>query len=52
MVPCEGLVVRSNPEAETDDCDSYEIAVFFTQVEPDGLANLEKHIAYLMEDMD
>ncbi|MBU8870712.1 MAG: PilZ domain-containing protein [Gemmatimonadales bacterium] len=49
LVPCEGLVVRTTPEVETEGCDSYEIAVFFTNIEPEGLEILERHISLLME---
>ncbi len=49
-VPCEGLVVRVRPETETDGCDNYEVAVFFTSIESEGSTNLEKHIALLIED--
>ena len=49
-VPCQGLVVRTNPEAVTDGCDDYEVAVFFTHIESDGMANLERHITMLIED--
>ena len=52
LVPCEGLVVRSSPEAETEGCDSYEIAVFFTHIESDGMANLERHITMLIEELN
>ena len=52
LVPCEGLVVRSNPEGVVEGCSEYEIAVFFTHIEPDGMANLEKHIALLLTDLD
>lgn len=52
MVPCEGLVVRSTPEAETADCSDYEIAVFFTNISPEGMANLERHIALLISDTE
>jgi hypothetical protein len=51
-VPCEGLVVRSTPEEETAGCTGYEVAVFFTHVEPAGRENLEKHIAMLLSDPD
>lgn len=51
-VPCEGIVVRTKPEAETIDCDSYEIAVFFTHIKAEGMANLESHITLLMSDLD
>ncbi len=51
-VPCEVIVVRSNPESHTDGCDNYEIAVFFTHIEPEGMANLEKHITLLMANDD
>jgi len=52
MVACEGLVVRSMPEAETAGCADYEIAVFFTNISPEGMANLERHIALLIADTD
>jgi hypothetical protein len=52
LVPCEGLVVRTSPEAETADCSSYEVAVFFTHIESDGMANLERHITMLIEQLD
>jgi hypothetical protein len=52
MVPCEGLVVRCDPEAETTGCDHYEIAVFFTFIEPDGLAALESHIGLLIDNIE
>ncbi|MCP4293701.1 MAG: PilZ domain-containing protein [bacterium] len=51
-VPCEGIVVRTKPEAETIDCEDYEIAVFFTLIEPEGMENLERHITFLMADLD
>ena len=51
-VPCEGIVVRTNPEGETLNCTDYEIAVFFTQIDPEGMANLERHITLLMADPD
>ena len=51
-VPCEGLVVRTLPEAETTGCQAYEVAVFFTHIEPEGIANLEKHIAMLLQAVD
>ena len=52
LVPCEGLVVRCNPEAETAGCEAYEVAVFFTNVEPDGLIALECHIAMVIDNID
>ncbi len=52
LVPCEGLVVRTNPEADTVGCDNYEVAVFFTHIESDGMANLERHITMLIEEME
>lgn len=51
-VPCEGLVVRCGPEAPEDGCDEYEIAVFFTHIESGGMANLEKHIAMLLDEAE
>ena len=52
MVPCEGLVVRVTPETETAGCADYEVAVFFTNISPEGMANLERHIALLIDDGD
>jgi len=49
-VPCEGLIVRIRPEAEVEGCDDYEVAVFFTHIEAEGAATLEKHIALLIDD--
>ena len=51
LVPCEGLVVRTSPEAVTEGCDSYEVAVFFTHIESEGMANLERHITMLIQDL-
>ncbi len=51
-VPCEGIVVRTKPESDTLGCDSYEIAVFFTHIKPEGMANLERYITLLMTDID
>ena len=50
VVPCEGLVVRNVPEVEAPDCTEYEVAVFFTNISPEGMANLERHIALLLAD--
>jgi hypothetical protein len=49
-VPCEGLVVRIRPETEVDGCDDYEVAVFFTHIEAEGAATLERHITLLIKD--
>ena len=49
LVECEGLVVRVTPEQPDDDCGSYEVAVFFTHIEPVGVDILERHIALLIE---
>jgi hypothetical protein len=49
-VPCEGLVVRIQPETDVEGCDDYEVAVFFTKIEAEGTVNLEKHITLLIED--
>ncbi|MFT5234377.1 MAG: hypothetical protein ACI9UQ_002422 [Candidatus Krumholzibacteriia bacterium] len=51
-VPCEGIVVRCEPDAHQEDCSEYEIAVFFTHIESDGMTNLEKHIAMLLEEAE
>jgi hypothetical protein len=45
---CEGIVVRVVPEAPEPGRDRYEVAVFFTHFDPDGLGHLEKHIALLL----
>lgn len=47
-VDCEGLVVRVNPECESPDCGSYEIAVFFTSIAPESVEILEQHIGLLI----
>lgn len=52
MVACEGLVVRTTPEGETEGCTDYEVAVFFTHIEPEGLAALEQHIAMRLAKLD
>jgi hypothetical protein len=49
-VPCEGLVVRVRPEVATEGCDQYEVAVFFTHIEADGAANLERHINLMIKE--
>jgi hypothetical protein len=49
LVSCEGLVVRVIPEQPEDDAEHYEVAVFFTHIEPDGVDALERHIAMLIE---
>jgi len=45
---CEGIVVRVVPEAPDPARDRYEVAVFFTHFDPDGLSHLEEHIAFLL----
>jgi len=50
-VPCEGLVVRVQPEIETPGCDQYEVAIFFTNIDAEGAGNLEQHISLMMEDL-
>lgn len=52
LVPCEGLVVRVQPESETPGCAEYEVAVFFTSITSEGMANLERHIALLITEDD
>jgi len=47
-VRCEGIVVRSVPEAPDPTADSYEVAVFFTHFESEALARLDEHIALLL----
>ncbi len=48
LVQCEGLVVRIQPEEEQPAGASYEIAVFFTWIEPQGHAILKDHIDLLL----
>jgi len=48
QVRCEGLVVRVTPDTPAEGSAPYEIAVFFTNIEPEGLASLEEHIALLL----
>ncbi|MHB8079854.1 MAG: PilZ domain-containing protein [Candidatus Krumholzibacteriia bacterium] len=49
-VRCEGIVVRSVPEAPDPSVASYEVAVFFTHFESEALGRLEDHIALLLTD--
>ena len=49
-VRCEGIVVRSVPEAPDPAAESYEVAVFFTHFESEALARLEEHISLLLSD--
>ncbi len=48
-IRCEGIVVRVAPEDGDAGEDDYEVAVFFTHIEPDGLRLLEQHIAMVLE---
>jgi len=48
-VACEGLVVRTIPEAETPGCTAYEIAVFFTHITSEARGTLERHLALLLD---
>ncbi|MFO7653935.1 MAG: PilZ domain-containing protein [Candidatus Krumholzibacteriia bacterium] len=48
-IECEGLVVRVEPEHDDPAVGQYDVAVFFTAIEPEGLAALEQHIALLLE---
>jgi len=45
---CEGIVVRVLPERENESSAHYEIAVFFTSIDPEGLQHLQHHIAMLL----
>lgn len=45
---CEGIVVRVLPETEGADVEHYEVAVFFTQIDEDGMKNLSEHINMLL----
>ena len=49
LVQCQGLVVRSDPEEEQPDTSEYEVAVFFTWLEPESQAILEEHINMLLD---
>ena len=50
LVQCQGLVVRTQPETEIPGGGEYEVAVFFTWIEPDGQSILEDHINLLVTD--
>ncbi len=52
LVPCEGLVVRTTPEGEVEGCTDYEVAVFFTHIEAEGLNILESHIKMRLGHLD
>ena len=52
LVACEGLVVRTDPEVEDKACEDYEIAVFFTHIDPNAVTVLERHIAMLLQQGD
>ncbi len=45
---CEGIVVRVLPEFEAEGVSDYEVAVFFTHIDDEGLNYLEEHIASIM----
>jgi hypothetical protein len=44
LVQCQGLVVRVQPEEELPQGAEYEVAVFFTWIEPEGQSILHDHI--------
>lgn len=48
LVQCQGLVVRTQPEQEQSGDGEYEIAVFFTWIEPQGQAILKEHLDHLL----
>jgi hypothetical protein len=48
VLRCEGLVVRTLPEEPDPALDAYEVAVFFTGVDPEGKRILEDHISLLL----
>lgn len=50
MARCEGIVVRVLPETQSDAISHYEVAVFFTQIDEDGLGHLQQHISLLITD--
>lgn len=41
---CEGIVVRVLPETASEEIAHYEVAVFFTRIDEDGLTHLQDHI--------
>jgi PilZ domain len=45
---CEGIVVRVIPEFEADERETYEVAVFFTRIDDDGIERLQDHISHLL----
>ena len=45
---CEGIVVRVLPETQTDEIAHYEVAVFFTQIDEEGLSFLQDHISMIL----
>ncbi|MBU0743684.1 PilZ domain-containing protein [bacterium] len=45
---CEGIVVRVLPETDRPDVAHYEVAVFFTQINEEGLSHLSDHINMLL----
>ncbi len=45
---CEGIVVRVLPELEAEETSHYEVAVFFTQIDEEGLGHLQDHIGLLL----
>ena len=45
---CEGIVVRVLPETQGADVSHYEVAVFFTQIDEDGMRHLSDHINMLL----
>ena len=49
LIQCQGLVVRIDPEEEQPAGADYDIAVFFTWIEPDSQVILEQHISVLMD---
>lgn len=48
LVQCQGLVVRIQPEEEQPAGSTYEVAVFFTWMEPQGQVILQDHINLLL----
>ena len=45
---CEGIVVRVLPETAGPDVAHYEVAVFFTQIDEEGMNHLSDHINMLL----
>ena len=43
-VACQGVVVRTEPESPGEGVSSYDVACFFTSIDPSDRAHLESYI--------